>query len=93
MMCNIRSAGTKRIFIVIGAVCVCLVIVLFFMINEISNHESNVLKERQRRSASEQSYGKCEISSCFYISNWKVVRKHISFNWKSTEKIANSQKL
>lgn len=66
MMCNIRSAGTKRIFIVIGAICVCLVFVLFFMLNEISNHDTNALKERHKRSANEQ-YGNCEITKNFHV--------------------------
>lgn len=51
VMCNLRSAGSKRIFIIIGSICVCFFIVLVFLLNDgFDCGEKITVNERHKRS-------------------------------------------
>ncbi|XP_031639042.1 serine protease nudel-like, partial [Contarinia nasturtii] len=51
LICNVRSAGTKRILFIIGSLCICFVLVLFFLLNNVEMVET---KERLKRSTIEK---------------------------------------
>ncbi|XP_031617390.1 serine protease nudel-like isoform X2 [Contarinia nasturtii] len=51
LICNVRLAGTKRILFIIGSLCICFVLVLFFLLKNVEVVET---KERLKRSTIEK---------------------------------------
>lgn len=65
LICNIRSTGTKRVFIVVGALCISLVILLFVWLNNSGPNQEN--NDRHKRSTQDVIYESGKFEN--YVEN------------------------